>query len=188
MAVITYTRHDHPANWKGVRAATTLGTETEYRQIYFRFSKYSPEEADKLAREANEKWRRQAEAVRAAKRLEPRRQGSQYIARNFTAYLRVDRAERNRDGKRVIYCGFRTGEIGHGAPFKQYPFADHGYDMAFELALRHFDGIYRLSAKERRWVRSRKPDPEAVIEDLVKASRGRGVKVTVRQAREAAGL
>lgn len=187
MAILDYTKTPHPAGWRGVRVATTVGTEQDYRQQYFSLDQHSREDALKLARALNAKWRREAQGRACESRLQPGRVGRQYIARGLSAVIVCRRRGLDRSGAEIFYIGFRVTEPGLGAPSRLYRIDVHGYDRAFDLALHHLHKIRKLTPHERQWVLSRKPPLDVFLKELFRGVRAKGFRLTRRQLRQLMG-
>lgn len=164
MAVIEYTEGAHSGGFVGIRVATTLGSNGEYRQAYFSYKDYSPGKAKYLAEALNEQWREQALAQRQHDWVNRpnARSGQGWVA----AGLRADLLRENkvRGGRRRMYYAPaftvdqwpRGGEGGH-RHFRVNVAAGRSLEHAFHTAVSHYATVRKLSIEEQASLLSRQP-------------------------------
>ncbi len=179
MSVIYYGEGDHPAGFIGYRVATTLGECSEFRQRYFALSEYSPAQAQALAEELNDKWRREAEAAKRDSLLERKRPygGPGVIVMGLRASFNVKRGKKAHHATTITPC-FIVSNPEYGKGHTTFVTTTMGFDAAFIAAVEHFGRIHALSPEELAVIVSLKPDQELFTDTLRFGLLRRGIPFT----------
>lgn len=170
MAVFEYAEGDHPAGFVGLRVATTLGLNDEYRQAYFSYSDYSPGQARELANALNEQWRQQALAQRQANWLSRRnaRSGLGWLATGLRADILRENKFRAGEQRMYFAPAFvvdrwpRDSEATH-REFRVNVPSGITLEWGFHEAVRQYIDARQLGTQEHAELLSRQPSPTLFV-------------------------
>lgn len=180
MAVIYYGEGDHEAGFVGFRVATTIGSNSNYKQAYFSLNEYSYRMAELLANQLNEKWKLEAEQVKLKNMTTKLRKnsGPHIIAQGIKAKICVERKFRGGESKAYFSPCFSVKIPSQGKGDTVFRTSKHGYTEAYKKAVDLHCDIHGLTDTQYVELLGRIPSPSLFTEHLVELTQNRGHNVT----------
>lgn len=195
MAVIEYAEGDHASGFVGLRVVTTLGLNTEYRQVYLSYRDYSTEKARALAEALNAQWREQADIqIRHNWLSRPsKRSGQGWLASGLRADLL--RENKVRGGQKKMY--FAPAFVVDGWPrqskkpsrfFRINVEKGRSVDQAYQAAIDQYATLRKLAAEEQAALLSRQPPAQLFVMLAIKLGLKHEYVININTIRRRVGV